>query len=466
MKNRVKTKMDMLNGRMMKKLIALALPLAFSGILQLLFNAADLIVIGQLSATPDESLAAVSSNGSLISLIINLAIGLSVGANVVMAQALGARNYEKAGRTLHTALVIAAICGVVMGIIGFFGARFFLTLMKVDSQVLDKSTLYLRVIFLGMPANIVYNFGAALLRAKGDTVRPMLFLAIGGVLNVGLNVVFVLLGMDVLGVSLATILSQYVSAVFLILALLGESDECKLVWKRLRIHKEELKDVVRIGLPSGLLSTCFSLSNVIIQSFVNAFGYKLVAGNSASQNIEGFVYTAMNAVSVASLTFAGQNYGAKKYDRIQGVMWRGSLITFGVWAVLGGAIMLLGRQISSLYVSGEELIGYSLDRMFIIVPLYFLCGINEVFVSGLRSTGRTIGPLIISVFCTCIFRIVWVFTACEIVHTPQMVYLSYPISWALNLIITLVYFIVVFKKIINRAKAEQQPAALSTDESL
>ncbi|MBQ8319400.1 MAG: MATE family efflux transporter [Clostridia bacterium] len=448
----MKKQIDMTSGPLFKNLLKVALPLAFSGILQLIFNAADLIVVGRFSQTPDESIAAVGSTGSLVGLIINLALGLSVGANVVMAQALGGKNGEKAVRTMHTAILLALFCGVLMGGVLLVGAPTFLTWMDSPTSVIGKSTLYLRIYALGIPANILYNFGAAILRAKGDTTRPMIFLTVAGVVNVGLNILLVLLGFDVAGVAIATAVSHYISAFLLILALCKETDVCRLEGKKLRLHREELIDIIKIGLPSGILSCCFSLSNVIIQTAINGFGDVLTSANSVAGNIEGFVYTSMNAVAMAALTFSGQNFGAKKYERIPKIMGVSCLLVLLVWTVIGGLVLLLRAQIAGLYNANPEIIQYAAARMLTIVPFYALCAFNDVFVSGLRSMNRTVGPMFISLFCTCIFRILWVFTACKIIAEPFMLYLSYPISWTLNLSLAVLYFIVVYKKTLKKAK--------------
>ena len=446
-KNEKKT-YDMTSGPLLGKLIAFSLPLALSGILQLLFNATDLIVIGQFSETSSESLAAVSSNNALINLIINVAIGLSVGSNVVMAQAIGAKEYDKAQRTVHTSVSVAVILGFIIGIIGFFCARIFLEWMNTDPVVIDKAEIYLRIFFLGSPANIVYNFGAAILRAKGDTKRPLLFLAIAGVLNAGLNMILVIFAkMDVAGVALATIVAQYVSAVLVIITLLKEKDCCRLFIKKLRIHGAELKSIIRIGLPSGILSSFFSVANVIIQTSINGFGYKLMAGNSAGSSLEGFVYTSMNAVSNAAVTFTGQNYGAKKTDRIKKVMWLCSAITIVISVVMGGILLCFGDFFASLYSKDPEVIGFAVNRMKIILPVYFICGIVEVLVGGMRGMGYSISPMIPSFLSVCAYRIIWVYTICQSINTPQMLYLSYPISWAINFLMDIVMFIVIFRKV-------------------
>ncbi len=452
-----KREMDMTKGGVMGKLIAFTLPLALSGILQLLFNAADLVVIGQFSETGSESLAAVSSNNALISLIINVSIGLSVGANVVMAQSIGSRDMDRAQRTLHTSILLSLICGVIVALIGALCAKYFLVWMNTDPVVLDKATVYLRIYFIGAPANIVYNFGAAILRAKGDTKRPLIFLFIAGVLNAGLNLIFVIFArMDVAGVALATIISQYVSVVLVIIALLKEKDYCKLIIRKLAIKKRELLDIIRVGLPSGILASFFSVANVIIQSSINGFGYQVMAGNSTGASLEAFVYTSMNAVSNAATTFTGQNVGAKRNDRVPSVLINSCIITTFISVVLGGIILLCGEPLASLYTRDPVVVAYALDRMKIILPIYFVCGMVENFVGCLRGMNYAILPMIPSFLCVCIYRIVWVFTIFKTQHTTLILYLSYPISWLLNLAMDSVMYYYAYSKVIRVSKTMRE----------
>lgn len=459
MKTRVKKSYDMTSGGLMGKLIAFSLPLALSGILQLLFNAADLVVIGQFSETSSESLAAVSSNNALINLFVNVAIGFAVGSNVIMAQAIGSGQFDRAQRTLHTSVLLSVILGIVVGIAGFFGSHTFLIWMDTDPAVLDKATTYLRIYFLGAPANIIYNFGAAILRAKGDTRRPLLYLAMSGILNVGLNLIFVIVAkMDVAGVALATIIAQYISCALVIITLLFEKDFCKLSFKKLRIYKSELWGIIRIGLPSGILSSFFSIANVLIQSNINGFGYKVMAGNSTGSSLEGFVYTSMNAVGNAAVTFVGQNYGAKKFDRIKKTILYCSIITFVLSIVMGAILLSCGRFLVSLYSPDPEVVGYALDRMKIILPIYFMCGIVEILVGGMRGMGYSVSPMIPSFLCVCVYRIIWVFTICKTYHTTQMLYYSYPISWTINFIMDIIMLIVIFR--LAKKKVQAQDSSL------
>ena len=441
--------MDMTSGPLLKKLIAVSLPLAFSGILQLLFNAADLIVIGQFSETSTQSLAAVSSNVALINLIINVVIGLSIGTNVVMSQAIGAKDENRAQNTVHTSVLLSLISGVAVGLIGVFCARYFLVWMKTDPAILDKATDYLFIYFIGTPANVLYNFGASILRAKGDTKRPLIYLTVAGIVNVALNLIFVIVAkLDVEGVAIATIVSQYISCILLVITLMKEDGYCKLVLKKLRFHKKELAQIIKVGLPSGILSSFFSIANVLIQTNLNGFGYSLVAGSSTGSNLEGFVYTSMNAVSNATVTFAGQNYGAKRPDRIKKTAIEASIMIIVI--SLLWTLVLLAR----LYTPDPVVIEYACNRMKIILPIYFVCGIVEVIVGCMRGMGYSFTPMVANFFCICVFRIVWIYTACKAVNTPEMLYLSWPISWVLNIIVDGIIMRIIY----NREKPKMEIA--------
>ncbi len=439
--------MDMTNGPLLKKLIAVSLPLAFSGILQLLFNAADLIVIGQFSETSTQSLAAVSSNVALINLVINVVIGLSIGTNVVMSQAIGARDEKRAQNTVHTSVLLSLIGGTAVGLVGVFCARYFLVWMKTDPEILDKATDYLFIYFIGTPAAVLYNFGASILRAKGDTKRPLVYLTIAGVINVALNLIFVIVAkLDVEGVAIATIVSQYISCILLVITLLKEEGYCKLVLKKLRFHKSELLQILKVGLPSGILNSFFSIANVLIQTNLNVFGYSLVAGSSTGSNLEGFVYTSMNAVSNATVTFAGQNYGAKKPERIKKTAIEASIMIIVISLIWTLILLTAGQYIAKLYTPDPVVIQYACERMKIILPIYFVCGIVEVLVGCMRGMGYSFTPMIANFFCICVFRIVWIYTACKAVNTPQMLYLSWPISWILNIVVDGIIMAIIYKR--------------------
>ena len=443
--------MDMTSGPLLKKLIAVSLPLAFSGILQLLFNAADLIVIGQFSETSTQSLAAVSSNVALINLIINVVIGLSIGTNVVMSQAIGAKDENRAQNTVHTSVLLSLISGVAVGLIGVFCARYFLVWMKTDPAILDKATDYLFIYFIGTPANVLYNFGASILRAK----RPLIYLTVAGIVNVALNLIFVIVAkLDVEGVAIATIVSQYISCILLVITLMKEDGYCKLVLKKLRFHKKELAQIIKVGLPSGILSSFFSIANVLIQTNLNGFGYSLVAGSSTGSNLEGFVYTSMNAVSNATVTFAGQNYGAKRPDRIKKTAIEASIMIIVISLLWTLVLLTAGQYIARLYTPDPVVIEYACNRMKIILPIYFVCGIVEVIVGCMRGMGYSFTPMVANFFCICVFRIVWIYTACKAVNTPEMLYLSWPISWVLNIIVDGIIMRIIY----NREKPKMEIA--------
>ena len=448
---RLKKGMDMTCGKLLPKLLAFAVPLALSGVLQLLFNAVDLIVIGNFSETRVVSLAAVSSNNSLINLFVNIAIGISLGVNVVMAQAIGSGDKEKCRRTVHTSMLLSLFVGGVIMIVGTVFARDFLVLMKANPDVIDKAYTYLFIYFFGAPANIVYNFGAALLRAKGDTRRPLIYLTIAGVVNVVLNILLVVPGkMDVAGVAIATIASQYVSAALVVIALLRETGELRLVLRKLRFHKEELRHIIRIGLPSGFLSSFFSIANIIIQSAMNTFPAAMIAGNATGISIEAFIYTSMNAVAGTASTFAGQNYGAGKYRRIKRVMWDCCMIEAILGIVLGVLFMLLRYRLAAIYSPEEAVVEVAARRMMYILPFYFVCGVVEVLVGCMRGMNYSVLPTIASFLCVCVYRIVWVFTAFRAHHYMGTLWLSYPISWIFNLLVDIVMIFFVFRAVFRK----------------
>ncbi len=434
----------MCEGPILKKMLLFAIPLMFSSMLQLLFNAADIIVVGQFAG--GNSLAAVGSTSSLINLLTNLFIGLSVGANVLVARYFGAKQQENLSRAIHTAITVSVIGGCILAVVGVVGAPIILGWMQTPKNILNLAVLYLRVYFVGMPAMMVYNFGAAILRAKGDTQRPLIFLIIAGVINVVLNLVFVIVfNMDVVGVALATVISQCVSAVLIVLTLMGDTDGFKLELKKLRVHGDIFVKILQIGLPAGFQGTLFSLSNVVIQSSINSFGEITVVGSAAAANIEGFVYMAMNAFHQAAISFTSQNVGAGRYDRVNKIMFTalGCVIVVGV--VLGNGAYLFGRPLLSLYTKSSEAIGQGLIRLAHICTIYALCGIMDVMVGVLRGLGYSVAPMIVSLLGACALRIVILSTIFNIdsFHRIETVYLTYPISWILTFSAHVVTYIIV-----------------------
>ena len=421
--------MDMTEGPLLPKILSFSGPLILTGILQLLYNAADVIVVGNY-ADGHAPLAAVSSTGSLINLLVNIFMGLSVGASVVIARNYGARDIIAMRKAEHTAMTLALIMGIGVGIFGFLMARPLLQLMGSPEDVIDGATLYVKIYFLGMPANMLYNFGAGVLRAVGDTRRPMYYLMIAGLINVLLNLVLVIVfHLDVAGVAIATVASQVISMALVLMCLLRTRGPIQLTVHECRVDRKSALEIVRIGLPAGLQGSLFSISNVMIQSSINSFGSVVMAGNGVASNIEGFVYTAMNAQHQADMTFASQNYGAGKMDRVRKTMWccLGTVTVIGL--VMGLLIRLLGAPLMGLYNSDPAVIAAGLIRMDIILPTYFLCGLMDVMVGQLRGIGYSVMPMIVSLTGACLLRIVWILTIFAAQPTQTILYLSYPISW-------------------------------------
>ena len=442
---RSSNEIDMCNGPILGGVLRFALPLALSGILQLAFNAADVIVVGQFAGST--ALAAVGSTGALINLIINLFVGLSTGVNVLVANYRGAGRTEDVSKTVHTAMLTAAVGGLAFIFIGNVLARPMLELMDSPEDVIDQAALYMQIYFAGMPGFMVYNFGSAVLRAVGDTKRPLFFLAIAGVINVVLNLVFVIVfHMGVAGVAIATIISQLVSAILIVLCMIRSDGVYRLELKKLRIDPGKLKRMLRIGLPAGLQGSMFSISNVLIQSSVNSFGSLVMAGNSAAGNLEGFVYTVMNSLYQANLSYTSQNYGARKFKRID----RSLLCCLGTvavaGAVLGNLVYLFGPQLLSLYDSDPAVIQYGMNRLQIVATTYFLCGLMEVASGSMRGLGYSIVPMVVSLSGACAFRILWIYTVFAWYPTQLVLYISYPISWILTCAAHLLCYLFARKK--------------------
>ena len=419
---------DMLNGPVMPRLLSFALPLMLSGMLQLTFNAADVIVVGRFEG--DAALAAVGAPASLINLLVNLFLGLSVGANVVVAQYCGAGSYRDASEAVHTSVALSLVGGVGVGLLGYGLAGTFLGLMNTPGEVLPLATVYMRVYFLGMPANMLYNFGAAILRAIGDTRRPLAYLTVAGVVNVALNLVFVIaLHMGVAGVALATIISQGVSATLVLLCLLRTDGPVHLDLRRIRLHADKVRRIAKVGLPAGLQGMVFSISNVLIQSTVNSFGKVAVAGNTTASNVENYIYVAMNSIYQGAITFTGQNVGAGKYERISRVARAGLMAVFGIGATMGGLLMLFKGWLFHIYTSDDAVVAAASIRTGIFAPTYFFCGMMETMVGMLRGMGSSVTPMIVSILGACVLRIVWILLVFPLNPTLEMLYISYPISW-------------------------------------
>jgi len=438
--------MDMCNGPILGKILLYSVPLMLSGILQLLFNAADVIVVGRYAGS--QSLAAVGSTSALINLLVNVFIGLSVGVNVLVAQYYGAKKEKDISETVHTAVAISLLSGTFLIFLGLFAAEPLLKLMGTPDDVINKSVIYMKIYFAGMPVIMLYNFGSAILRAVGDTRRPLYFLSIAGVINVVLNLFFVIVfNMDVAGVALATVISQVISAGLVFICLLRNEGALKLRISELKINKIKLKRIVKVGLPAGMQGAIFSISNVLIQSSVNSFGSIAMAGNTASQNIEGFVYSAMNAVYQTNLSFTSQNYGGRKYKRIGRITITCVGVVTVVGLVLGMAAYSAGNFLLGIYSSDPEVIKVGLMRLGIIGAPYFLCGIMDTMVGSIRGLGYSILPMCVSLAGACGLRILWVFTIFQWNRTLFTLYISYPFTWIVTGVIHIICFMLIRRKL-------------------
>lgn len=440
---------DMCNGPLTRKIITYCIPLALSGILQLLYNAADIIVVGRFSGPT--ALAAVGSTGSLINLIVNLLIGLSVGASVCVANFYGAGREKDVRETVHTAMLISVIGGVIVSVVGMVFAKTFLGWMGSPDDVIDQATLYLRIYFAGMPLTMAYNFASAIFRALGDTKRPLYYLAVSGLVNVILNLIFVIVfKMGVAGVAIATVVAQAVSTTLIILCMIRSHSVIHLQRDMLRIHGDKLKEIVRVGLPAGLQGTIFSISNVLIQSSINSFGSIAIAGNSASSNLEGFMYTSMNSVYQAALSFAGQNMGARKYSRLKKVLCNCLAIVTGIGIGMGAIMYLFRYQLLGIYSSDMDVINFGIERLELFCLTYFTCGAMDVMVGQMRGMGYSIVPMIVSLVGVCGIRIVWIFTVFKASNSLLTLYMSYPVSWVVTLAVHFSTFLYVYHKVKQR----------------
>ncbi len=439
---------DMCTRPLFGKILLFSLPLIATGILQLLYNAADIITVGQFA--DHTAMAAVGSTSSLVNLVVNLFIGLSVGALSAMSRYIGAGEKEKASRIVHTSIPLGLISGVVVGIIGYFGARTFLVWMDTDALVVDQATIYLQIYFLGMPFSMLYNFGASILRACGDTKRPLLILAGAGLINVGVNLWLVIaFRLGVVGVAVGTTVSQLISAAAVLWILCRRKGYGRYYFRKTRIHKDALSEIIRIGLPAGVQGTIFSLSNVIIQSSVNSFGDIAMAGSAAAASLEGFVYTAMNAISQACLTFTAQNYGARNLGNIRLILVQCTLIVTVIGVAMGVGVYLLAHPLLALYNGNENVIAWGTERLLYVCVPYFLCGLMEVLVGSIRGMGRSFLPMLFSIIAVCGVRLIWIYTVFAADRTFAMLFISYPVSWIAAIIMHFCTYLAVYKKVKN-----------------
>lgn len=452
-----KHEIDMTSGSVLKKMLLFSFPLMGSSILQLLFNAADIIVIGRFAG--DNSLAAVGATSSLINLLVNLFVGLAIGANVLTARYYGAKRDADISQTVHTSIALSIVCGAGLAVIGILISNPILAMMGTPDEVLPLSTIYMQIYFAGMPAMMIYNFGSAVLRAKGDTARPLMYLAIAGVLNVGLNMFFVIsLKMDVAGVAAATSISQCLSAFLVLRCLSREPDAFKLERKLLKIHGHKLKIILQVGLPAGFQGVLFALSNVIIQSSINSYGKYVMAGSAASSNLENFTYFAMNAFYQAAISFTSQNVGAGKYERVKKILICAVSCAAVTGITIGNLTYLFGTPLLGIYSKSALVVQEGLKRMMYICIPYFLCGVMDAMTGMIRGLGYAILPMIVSLLGACVLRIIWILTVCQLpaFHHVEFVYASYPVTWAITTTAHIICYVIITKKIKKSIELQQE----------
>ncbi len=448
---------DMCNGSLFKSIVSFSVPLMLSGILQLFFNAADVVVVGKFAG--DESLAAVGATTTLINLLTNLFIGLSVGANVLVANYYGAKQQKDVHETVHTAMTLSLFSGIFLTVLGFFLAPVLLSLMQTPEEVIDLSVIYLRTYFMGMPAVMVYNFGSAILRAAGDTKRALYILTASGIVNVGLNLVFVIcFSWDVFGVGLATAISQFISAIFIVACLVREKNDIRLEIKKMRIYGKKFLRILQIGVPAGFQGMMFSLSNVVIQSSINSFGKTIVAASAASVSVEGFAFTSMNAFHQATVSFTSQNLGAGKYNRIGKILSISLMYVFITGVAFAVLFLSCGETLIGFYTDSDAVIAEGVKRLTIIAGTYMLCGMMDVTSGSMRGLGYSFTPMIVSLIGVCLFRVMWVATVfrIEAYHTVETIYYSYPITWVLTFAAHLICFAVAKRKLMKRVGSNSQ----------
>jgi putative MATE family efflux protein len=422
--------LDMTSGPLFTNILLFSLPIMAMNLLQLLFNAADMIVVGRFAGS--QALAAIGATGALINLLVNVFLGLSVGTSVVVAQNHGANKPVDVSRSVHTSIAISIIAGIFVMITGLIFCEPLLKMMGTPEDIINLSVLYMKIYFLGIPASMVYNFSAAILRAIGDSRRPMYYLTTAGIVNVVLNLFFVIvLKMSVDGVAWATTISQYLAVTLIIICLYRSSGAIRFHPKQMVINREKLRDIIKIGVPAGLQSLLFSISNVFIQSSLNTFGSTMVAGSSASGNIEGFAATASNAYYNAAITFTGQNMGAKRPDRIDETAKVCTILIFSTWLISGSGILLFGRQLLGLYTKDPQVIDLGMIRLRIMMATYFTCSIMNVYPGLLRGMGYSILPMLNTLIGACLLRIVWLVTVFKWYPTPLVLFMCYPVTWTI-----------------------------------
>ncbi len=444
-----KYSLDMTKGPFFKKILMFSLPLMLTGLLQMVYNTADIVVVGRFAGS--QALAAVGATSSLIHLILNVFLGMAMGSGVMSARYIGAEDDKRLEKCVHTALLLGLISGVAVGIFGFCMAEKLLILMDSPADVLPLSKKYLQIYFLGAPASLVYNFGAAIVRSTGDTKRPLYILSATGLVNIALNLVLVIVfRLNVAGVAIATIVSQYISAVCIIIRLMKIEGACRLHFNRLRINVSEMKKILLIGIPAGVQNSLFSFSNVIIQSNINTFGATAISGVTAGSNVEGIIYTCTNAVSQTTMTFSSQNMGARKYENLGKIYMRCLLIA----TLIGGSMSLFGvifrNQVIGIFSTDPAVIEIGAARLAMVLPFHIFCSLMDVGGGQLRGMGKSFEPMIITLLGSCGIRLLWVFVFFPKNHTLPYLYWAYPISWTITFFVLFIAYFIIKRNILKK----------------
>ena len=446
-----KYSLDMTNGPFFKKILKFSLPLVFTGLLQMIYNTADIIVVGRFAG--GTALAAVGATSSLVNLILNIFLGLSMGSGVMTAKYIGARDEGAVKRCVHSAMLLSILSGIFVAIFGFVFSEQLLIMMDSPKDVLPLSTLYLKIFLLGAPAGMVFNFGASIVRATGDTKKPLMILSASGIINIVLNLILVIkFNMSVAGVAIATITSQYISATVIVIVLLKMQNACRLNLKNLRFHKEEVKRILYVGIPAGIQNSLFSVSNVIIQTTVNSFGSVAMAGIAAGSNIDSFIYTCTNAVSQTAMTFSSQNFGAKKYENFNKIYFRCILLTIAIAGSMGALGVAFKDFFVGIFSTEPEVIKIGAERLTLILPFYFFCSLMDVGAGQLRGMGKSVLPMMVSLLGGCGLRLLWIFVFFP--QNPTLIYLyyAYPISWSITFFVLFICYFLVRAQILKKKK--------------
>ncbi|MBR3867842.1 MAG: MATE family efflux transporter [Clostridia bacterium] len=443
--------LDMTNGPFLKKIFIFAIPLVFTGLLQLLYNSADTAIVGKFAGS--EALAAVGSTGSLINLIINVFMGMSMGAGVMAARHIGAGDEKRVSKCVHTAIPLGLISGIIVAVIGFFFSESMLRLMQVPEEVIGLSSVYLKIYFMGAPGSIVYNFGASILRASGDTKRPLYILAVSGIINVILNLILVIpFKLSVAGVAIATIVSQYITAIVVIIHMLKTGSVIRLNFKKIRFDKRELICIIRIGIPAGLQNSLFSISNVLIQSAVNSFGDIAMAGIAAGSQFDGYIYTCTNAIAQTAMTFTSQNIGAVKYKNVGKVYRYCFAITTIVAVIMSAFGYFFREQVVWIFADNPDVIAIGAERLALVIPFYVFCSLQDVTASQIRGMGKSLEPMIISLVGVCGVRLMWIFVILPDNYSLIDLYWAYPISWAIAFFALFALYLILKARMIKKDK--------------